>query len=160
MKTWGRLTDLINNGKALTLQDTLFFVFSLNEIQQFAIRLNTGSRTDTEYGQLFLHGIDSTGKELSAIGGGYSDFTVEVKKETGLPFDRITLYQTGDFYKSWDFVQKKDGFVLSANTIKDGQDLLDDWGKNIIGLTDESIKKLGIKMLPEVINYIVQQLLQ
>lgn len=159
MITWGRLTDLIKKGKGLDYSSTLFFVFSQEDIQLFAIELNTGSPNNSQYGQLFLHGIDSEGAKLSQIGGDYSPVTQNIKRFEGLPFDHITLYQEGDFYKSWDFIQKADSFTLKANTIKEGQDLQDRWGADIIGLTDESIQKLACEVVPEIIRHIISTLL-
>lgn len=159
MITWGRLTDLLQNAKGLDYQSTLFFVFSQEDIQLFAIELNTGAPNIKDYGQLFLHGIDANGVELDRIGGEYSDLTVLLKKNDNLPFDRITLYQEGDFYRSWEFIQRKDGFVLKADTIKDGEDLQDRYGSNIIGLTNESILELASEAIPIIINYILRELL-
>ena len=149
MITWGRLSDLIENGKGLDFNPTLFFVFSLDHIQLFAIELNTGSPNNDEYGQLFLHGQDAKGVRLDKIGGEYADLTKDRKLFEGLPIDRVTLYQDGDLYRSWDFIQKDDSFVLRADTIKDGEDLRDRWGSDIIGLSNESIleKPISGKLL-------------
>lgn len=147
------------NGKGLTEQAALFFVFSQEDIQLFAIELNTGSPNNNEFGQLFLQGVDAKGNDLTQIGGEYAPSTVEIKRATGLPFDRVTLYQEGDFYRSWQFVQQADGFILRADTIKEGQDLRDRWGVNLIGLTDESIQKLNLEILPEIIDYVLRELL-
>lgn len=160
MITWGRLTDLVENGKELTYASTLFFAFSQEHVQLFAIELNTGGPNISEYGQLFLHGIDSTGVELSQIGGEYAPITKDIKRATGLPFDRVTLYQEGDFYRSWRFVQKADSFTLEADTVIEGEDLQDRWGDSILGLTDESITELGLEALPEIINYVLSEILQ
>ena len=160
MTTWGRLTDLINNGRELTYGETLFFVFSQEHIQLFAIELNTGSPNNSEYGQLFLQGIDVEGTPLSDIGGDYALSTERIKRATGLPFDRVTLYQEGDLYKSWDFIQKSDSFVLSANTVKEGVDLRERWGPDFIGLTNESINELCGEVVPEIISYVLRSLLQ
>ena len=150
---------MLKRGKGLDYASTLFFVFSQEDIQLFAIELNTGDPNNNEYGQLFLEGVDSEGTKLSRIGGDYSPVTEDIKKFTGLPFDRITLYQEGDFYRSWDFLQKADSFTLKANTIKEGQDLQDRWGSDIIGLTNESIQKLAEAVIPEIIEHIRRTLL-
>lgn len=160
MISWGRLTDLIENAKGLSYESTLFFVFSLDHIQLFAIELNTGGPNISGYGQLFIEGVDSQGVELESIGGDYAPVTKDLKRFEGLPFDRITLYQDGDFYRSFEFIQKGDSFELEADTMKDGEDLQDRWGKDIIGLTDESINKLAEEVLPEIIEYITSKLLQ
>lgn len=159
MLNWGKLTDIIENGKGLSESKALFFVFSMDHVQQFAIELNTGGPNNSENGQLFLYGIDANGLNLDAIGGDYAPITKDIKLSEGLPIDRVTLYQDGDFYRSFDFVNKADGFTLTANTIKDGEDLRERWGDDIIGLTNESIQKLNIEILPEVISYVLRALL-
>lgn len=159
MLTWGRLSDLINNGKRLDFNSTFFFVFSQRDIQLFAIELNTGSPNNSEYGQLFLHGVDIEGTSLKSIGGDYAPITKDIKLSEGLPIDRVTLYQDGDFYRTWDFIQTQDSFILRADTIKDGDDLQERWGSNLVGLTDESITILSQEIAPEVIRYILSELL-
>ncbi len=158
--SWGRLTDLINNGKELDYNSALFFVFSQADIQLYAIELNTGSPNNSEYGQLFLHGVDASGVSLESIGGEYADFTKDVKQHLGLPIDHITLYQDGVFFRSWKFKQTKTGFYLEADTIKEGEDLRDRWGENIIGLNDDSIRLLNIEVLPRLIEYVLSTLLR
>lgn len=160
MLKWGRLTDLLENGKGLTESEALFFVFSMNHIQLFAIELNTGGPNNSEYGQLFLHGIDAEGVNLESIGGNYAPITKDIKLSEGLPIDRVTLYQDGDFYRSFTFVQTREGFVLKADTIKEGEDLRERWGDNIIGLTNESIQELNKEVLPELISYVLREILR
>lgn len=157
--TWGRLTDLIRNGRRLNFDSVFFFVFSQEDVQLFAIELNTGSPNNNEYGQLFLQGVDAKGTPLSDIGGEYANITKDIKSFLGLPVDRITLYQDGDFYRSWRFKLHSTGFTLEADTIKEGDDLRDRWGKSIIGLTDDSIKALRIEIIPAIIDYILSKLL-
>jgi hypothetical protein len=157
---WGRLGDLVKNVKRLSISDGLLFVFSMEHVQLFAIELNTGSPNNSEYGQLFLHGIDAEGVNLERIGGGYAPITEEIKQFQGIPFDRVTLYDTGKFYRSFEFIQQGDGFILRADTSKEGEDLTERWGDNIIGLNDESIAKLNQEVLPEIIEYILREVLQ
>ncbi len=157
--TWGRLSDFINNAKRLDFNSTFFFVFSQRDIQLFAIELNTGSPNNSEYGQLFLHGENIDGEPLKGIGGDYAPITKDIKQSEGLPIDRITLYQDGDFYRTWDFIQTEDSFILRADTIKEGDDLQDRWGSKLVGLTDESISILSQEIAPEVIRYILSELL-
>ena len=159
MVTWGKLSDLINNVKRLDFNSTFFFIFSQSHIQLFAIELNTGSPNNSEYGQLFLHGIDAEAKPLKEIGGDYAPITKDIKLSEGLPIDRVTLYQDGVFYRSWRFIQSEDSFTLRADTIKEGEDLQDRWGSNLVGLTDESIKSLIEEIIPEVTQYLLREIL-
>jgi len=76
-----------------------------------------------------------------------------------MPIDSVTLYQEGDFHGSWEFIKKADEFILKADTIKEGQDLQDRWGSDIIGLTNESIQRLAREVVPGVIDHIIRTLL-
>jgi len=116
--------------------------------------------------QLFDKGIDSLGVELSEIGGDYSIATIEGipgifegKRARGLPFDRITLFNEGDFYESFDIDIGKKEAEFTADYNKDGFDLRDRWGKNIVDLTEENRLKVidvfereTIKKIEEVIR--------
>lgn len=164
MLEWGRLGDLVKNGRRLAVGGSLFLILSQDHIQLLAIELNTGS-PNLDYGQLFKNGIDAKGIKLDIIGGGYADRTIEIKDLKGLPINRVTLYDEGDFYKSWHFKHTSDGFILEADTIKYGedgekQDLQDRWGDNLIGLTNESINTLNQEILPELIELLLSELLQ
>lgn len=123
------------------------------EFTDYIIYLNTQK-------QLFEKGINANGIKLSDIGGDYSHYTVELKKEKGQPIDRITLKDTGDFYNSFVvFLDGQDDFVISADTIKDTTDLIVEWGKEILGLNEESLILLRQKALPIIINYVEKQIL-
>ena len=126
------------------------FIALVDENDDFIISLN-------QDGQLFDLGIDSTGRLLSTIGGDYAASTVEKKKSEGLPFDRITLFDTGAFYDSFIVKARKDEFEIIANTLKDGNDLQDDWGNKILGLTDESIEELQGEFLQQLIDLIKEK---
>lgn len=105
------------------------------KVQNYIIELNTIE-------QLYNKGIDSQGKSL----GSYSPFTVKEKIKKGQPTDRVTLKDTGEFYKSFQIDLSGDDIIIEADTIKiawDGaQDLLDIYGDDILGLTNRSLDKL------------------
>lgn len=122
--------------------------------------------------QLYNKGVDSTGKELADIGGrypsglGYSPATIEGthnfkgKLAKGQPIDRVTLKDTGDFYRSWRvFLDSNSDLEITNDPIKGSTDLLKEWGKNVIGLTDESQSKFNDRVkeiLPNIILNILQ----
>jgi hypothetical protein len=114
--------------------DAFKVVFDTPRVKNMIIEMNTIE-------QLYNKGIDSTGTLLSDIGGGYSFVTKEYKSERGVPYDRVTLKDTGDFYKSWRVYITGNLIRIQANTMKD-EDLQDRWGDNILGLTEESKGKL------------------
>lgn len=144
---------MIDNVRALNRNEALFFIMSQDKNKEFVIELNTNE-------QLFKDGVDSNNTKLDQIGGEYSEYTILLKQEEGLPVDRITLYNTGDFYNSFNVEVEKDGFVISANTIKGQDDLQDRWGEDILGLTDESIEQLINEIIPQFINYIRDAILR
>lgn len=148
--TFGRLTDFIENARALKLNSALSVIFGESEIQEEIIFLNT-------FEQLF-EGVNASGIELSSIGGEYSNFTLEAKIRRGLPL-HVTLYYTGEFYDSFTVKAGADSFEIEADTIKRGQDLQDRWGDNLLGLTDESREALLLVLLPKLREYILLKLL-
>lgn len=122
-------------------------IFSDKGLQADIMELNTQF-------QLFNKGIDSEGVSLASIGGGYSENTLyggfkygekyEGKIAKGLPTEWVTLYNEGDFYASWQFVNGDTFIEFKARTKfpgDDGQvDLEARWGNKIVGLTDESLQ--------------------
>jgi len=105
------------------------------EFQRFIIDLNTEE-------QLFEKGIDSLGASL----GDYAATTIEGtssfegKKDKGQRFDHITLKDTGEFYKSFAIKVQNGGFLITADPNKDDTNLFDDFGKEVVGLTDENLQ--------------------
>lgn len=135
MELFGKLRKIAEKTKALKVNAFAQIIFSDNEAKAEVIRLNTDE-------QLFNKGVDSTSTPLDQIGLPYAAKTVLIKKDQGLPFDRVTLFDTGEFYESFRVEAEKDGIVIFADTIKGGEDLRERWGNDIIGLTDESIAEL------------------
>lgn len=105
------------------------------EFQRFIIDLNTEE-------QLFDQGIDSLGASL----GDYAATTIEGtanfegKKDKGQRFDHITLKDTGDFYKSFAIKVQNGGFLIVADGRKEDTNLLEEYGKEILGLTDGNLQ--------------------
>lgn len=138
--------DILN--KAINLDEVKAWYFAIDiDLQNNIIKLNT-------IDQLFNDGIDSLGDSL----GEYSPFTVELKKAKGQPTNRITLKDTGDFYKTFKVEVKDDSFFINANPIKDDNNLFDDFGSEIVGLTEDNQKKISKTILDNTIKYIRKQL--
>lgn len=130
------------------LNKILTTLYKDKDFKAWVIDLNTNE-------QLYK-GINAFGVTLESIGGGYSGITIEYKKEKRQPFDRVTLKDTGKFYKSFKVQVGKGDFTITANTQIHGNDLTRDWGKDIIGLTNENIEKVS----KYIINKITQPLLE
>jgi len=97
--------------------------------------------------QLFKQGIDGDGDII----GTYSEYTemMNPEKVAGTPF---TLFDTGDFYKSFVLYIYKNYIEVDANPIKindkgEKENLFWKYGENIIALTDESLAKLREEFL-------------
>lgn len=137
---------------ALNEKDVFFSTFDKKEVRNEIIRLNTRE-------QLYDKGQDAKGLNL----GEYSEFTVVVKIESHLPYDRVTLYQEGDFYASFKVSVNKNfrEFTIEADTIKDdGKDLQNQYGRDILGLSEESKDKLRRFVLSHYIDEVKRRILQ
>ena len=119
--------------------ETMWFEVIDREAQFEIIRLNTDE-------QLYNQGIDSKGVSL----GEYSEVSVEVYLK---PEGHIRLYEEGDFYDSFTVYVKRDSIEIYANDIKEDVVLTDEYGIDILGLTDDNMNIL-IDMLRD--NYIKQ----
>ena len=150
MKYFGKVIRLLNMITSLSVDKLAYKITNNTETKELIIRLNTDE-------QLF-QGIDSTGRDLDSIGGSYSPLTIEIKKEKGQPYDRVTLKDTGEFYESFKVNPYKGGFSISADAIKDQDDLTKEWGDDIIGLTDASRNELVNHYRNEIIREIKRKL--
>jgi hypothetical protein len=150
------LSDFMKNQQD-RLNETQIWLTIVNneEVKEFIISLNTED-------QLFEKGIDSDGVSLKDIGGndftdsGYSPVTIEIKKTKtgkGSKTTNITLYDTGEYYESHEVNVDARGFTITADPQKDDTNLFDEWGENIVGLTDESLQKLISFLLIKYVNY-------
>lgn len=147
------VTDKLNVISGMTVKELYRMLFDDKEFTDLIIELNT-------IGQLYTKGINSDGESI----GEYSEYTKDIKYEKGQPYDRVTLRDTGEFYDSFKCVwnDNDDGEILiTADSIKDdGKDLLVEWGKDILGLDEDSISQLQdmarIK-IPEIIQTQLKQ---
>lgn len=140
-----KLDQLAKKLRELRSKETKIWLNAANvsDVKRLVKLLNT----EIQLGKL---NIDATGTQLSDIGGYYSPVTLMLAAESGHPkkgSDKIDLKDTGAFYSSFLVTINVKGITIEADTIKDGQDLRDRWGENIIGLTNENIKIVQIKIL-------------
>lgn len=97
--------------------------------------------------QLFADGVD----ELGQIIGTYSRYTelLNPEKTEGTPY---TLYDTGAFYDSLIITVLGDSIEIDGNGLKTDEfgqqtDLFQEYGYEIIGLTEESKTKLAKELI-------------
>lgn len=141
----------------ITPEGIMHQLFLDKEFTDLMIKLNTRD-------QLYDKGVNSKDERLDKIdkspaksksvsqGGVYAVNTeqgiygvFEGKIQLGLPIDRVTLFQHGDFYDSFKayWVENENVIQIKANTImQDGSDLIDRWGNEIIGLDENSLAVL------------------
>jgi len=142
------------------IEDTLNRVINLNneiilevlrteKVRQYIVSLY-------QWEQLYDQGIGSDGKSL----GEYAPVTIIHKEMVNLPSDRVTLYETGGFYRSFFVNILTDVTEINANELVGDSNLIKDWGENILGLTDENLEKLHNFILPliqeSVLNIILK----
>lgn len=155
-----KLHKLIQNVKNLETNKICFLVFREKTVQKIVIDLN---RID----QLFLRGEKSDGSELPLYvktrtkGGENKVYTFDGysnSKKYGQPY---LLFDKGDFYRSFAFVQQKDGFKILADDQYGTITLQELYGgkSKILGLTEESISNLTEEVKPYIIQAIREQIL-
>lgn len=103
--------------------------------------------------QLFEKGINRLGVPLSDFAP-YKPFTIEVKKEKGQPFTRVTLKDEGDFHRSFFIEYSKDGFEIKAADEKT-PGLTKKYGKQIFGLDQDNFQDIQVNY---VLSHIITEL--
>ena len=105
--------------------------------------------------QLFNEGIDSTGRLI----GSYSPVTEVLsggKKKAGTHY---TLFDTGTFYKTFNVYSTKTAFYVEADgELGKDEDIIDKYGIQILGLTDESKSDLAEFIKPQVVAKVKERL--
>lgn len=106
-------------------------------IKSFDLEFTSGESIDQTKGQIILQqqaqlftGTDSDDKSIRPP---YTDRTVAIKKTKGQPTDRVTLKDTGAFYKGI-FVEVRESTFVTDSIDEKAGDLIDKYGKRIFGL--------------------------
>ena len=112
--------------------------------------------------RLFNQGTFPDGSKIktySAESGVYSNFTIDKKREEGAPYDRVTLFDEGNLYESFDMqATAKDLKVKYKDKKKVGKvsDNVDTF--EAIALGDEGVIKLQDAILPEMRNDVLTEI--
>lgn len=159
---FGALRNLCNNILALDENEVVMSAIKKPEIIRHIIYLNA-------FDQLFLGGLNSDGE----IVGTYANRTEALTASESFTFNGLTkrkiagdayfFYDSGGFLRSFSVSIKKNGFTIKANDEIDDEffgSLTEKYGKNLIGLTDESKTELGIKILPMVRKFVLGEVLK
>ena len=86
--------------------------------------------------QLYEQGINRLGVNIMDYAP-YSPLTIEIKKEKGQPYNRVTLRDEGDFEQSFYGKADTQQFTIKAADWKT-EDLIQRYGRQILGLTEEN----------------------
>ncbi len=135
-------------------KEVFYQLFRDKEFTSLIVRLNTEGEQTSQ----LIYGVNYNDKPLDEIGGEYSPYTVMLKKDKGQITDHVTLKDTGEFYKSFKtfWRNEKNGVIqITADTIKElGVDLIDRWGREIIGLSEDNIGVLRVMAKDKIIKII------
>jgi len=127
----------------------MVFLFQNVEFKKLIIDLNT-------IDQLYNQGVDSRGVVI----GDYTYYTKSLKQAKGQRTDHITLKDTGEFYNSFRIILNGNALQIIANPIKDDTNLFQEFGIDIVGLTEDSMSVVITKALQLIKPYIKQELLK
>ena len=135
-----RIGELLNKATRITFADVWKEVF---QDEQFKVEILNWIRWD----QLYNEGVD----EFGEIIGTYSRYTeiLNPEKQEGTPY---TLYDTGEFYNSLMIEVLNDSILINGDGLKVDEfgqttDLFEEYGYEIIGLTEESKTKLAQELV-------------
>lgn len=137
------IANLAQRVKSLSIDDMLHELSEHVEFTDYIIELNTKN-------QLYDKGIDAKGERI----GSYSPKTKAIKDANGEISDHVTLLDTGKFYESFRVFLQGSDLIISANTIKDTDDLIFKYGQDILGLNEDSLEKLRLKAKLILIPYV------
>lgn len=159
---FGAIRNVCENILSLDENEVVMTAIRKPEVKRYIVYLNA-------FDQLFLGGINSDGDVI----GFYSSTTESLSVGESYTFNGLTkrkiegdayfFYDTGGFLKSFSVSIKKDSFTIKANDEIDDEffgTLTEKFGKNLIGLTNESINDLGKKILPMAQEFVRKQALK
>lgn len=122
----------------------------VNTNEKFIINLNTKD-------QLYSKGENAKGKKLMPE---YAPFTVQIKQLIGQPYDRVTLFYSGNFYKEFVVSFNKANMTVSLWSEDDKTiPLMTKYGIDIFGLNKDNQQILNEKIIkPALWNYLKRYL--
>ncbi len=151
-KEWN---DVKKHFKEPDIFKMLDIIFRDNEVKDQAIAFNH---------EQLQEGEDAEGKIIETIGGHpYSFTTIRIKQKEGKtksPPDKVTLYDTGEFYDTFKVRLVKGGYDITAGFAKDDGSILDNFtGEfDFTGLQDSFLIELVMEdILPRLSQMIKEQ---
>lgn len=145
------LIEYLNDFKRkLDISEIFNFVIT-TELKELIIELNQD--------QLYDLGEDSKGNKLWSFSPSmpYSPYTIKIKQAKGQPTDRLTLRDTGAFYKSFTVEVEGVSIILDADGQKQDTNLFSQYGIDILGLNDQNMSIFLERLTNDVIFYIKEK---
>ena len=104
--------------------------------------------------QLFDKGIDSSGEQLRP----YAPITIFDKRQRGLPYNRTTLFDKGNFYDGFDYLFRSNKLSIFSRDSKSSE-LQEEYGTSIFGLIPDNERILNYEIVkPGLDNFIKKYL--
>ena len=119
------------------------------------IKTEEGFILDLVRDEQLYQGLKHTGKDIRPK---YTPTTKAIKRLKGQPTDRVTWKDTGDLYDSLIIEYGQNEIGIRALDRKIGK-LVAKYGRDVLGLTDDSIDKVRVQIKDKVIDTFRQKLL-
>lgn len=142
----GLITDLTKRVKDFNegLKSNSFLKDIVQDNDWFIVDLNADD-------QLYNEGINNLGVHISDYKP-YTEYTVELKKAEGKPYNRVTLHDEGNFAGSFYVEIGADRFTIKAGDWKT-IDLTKKYGSQILGLTPKNKMRFLVEyVIPELLD--------
>lgn len=118
-------------------------------------------KTMIEFNQDQLQeGKDALGQIITTIGGSpYRLYTIHIKKKKGQPTNKVTLYDTGEFYKTFKVKINSNSYEIIADFDKQDGSILDNFSSkfDFLGLDDESLNELAFEVIYPKLSAILRK---
>ncbi len=121
-------------------------LFIIAELQEQIVFFNTKR-------QLYDDGVDSKGSLLRP----YTNFTVQIKQQSGQVYDRTTLKDTGSFYEGFYITAKNGLFQINSSDSKTPK-LVKKYGKDIFGLTVNNEGIINKEIFDRLLEWIIKKM--
>lgn len=115
-----------------------FKALDMEVIFRKAIRRTGVDLVDIQQEQMY-EGLDANGQPIQPA---YTPFTIAIKKTKGQPTDRVTLKDTGSFYRKQFARFHADHAVIDSKDKKTAE-LKQKYGEDIFGLNDSRREEFG-----------------
>jgi len=145
------ILDNLKKSLKFNIYSLLDEVFKTNQVQSTMIEFNQDQ---------LKAGYDSTGQFINTSGGSpYRLYTVKIKQTKGQPVNKVTLYDTGEFYKTFKVKIVKDGYLITANFEKEDGSILDNFSNNFdfMGLDNEGIQELTEQFILPILTKLLRK---